>query len=139
MRVSKLIESDYSNILCKWWKDWRWLAAPSKDALPDDGTGGLIVYDGDTPVCAGFLYISNSKVCHISWIISNFNYKDRLKRKEALTLLIDSLSVIGFELGYKYCYINFNTEHLVNVCEDLGFSKNSVSKEMIKVWGKRQE
>ena len=28
----------------------------TKDFLPDNGKGGLIVYDDKTPVCAGFIY-----------------------------------------------------------------------------------
>lgn len=42
MEVRNLIHSDYDEILVKWWKDWRWVA-PSRDFLPDDGNGGLIV------------------------------------------------------------------------------------------------
>ena len=48
--VRQLNESDYDDILVKWWNDWAW-AAPQRDFLPENGTGGLIVFDGDEPVC----------------------------------------------------------------------------------------
>jgi hypothetical protein len=86
--IRQLNKYDYNSILIDWWKDWRW-EAPPKDFLPDDGSGGYIVYDGDIPVCAGFIYITNSKVGWCDWIISNFNYKDRKKRKKALVELIN--------------------------------------------------
>ena len=49
-----LIESDYEDILLGWWRSWGF-SAPPKDFLPDNGTGGIMVLDGDIPVCAGLL------------------------------------------------------------------------------------
>ena len=72
--IRELNETDYESILVGWWKDWRW-TPPPKDFLPDGGKGGFIVYDGDIPVCAGYIYITNSKVGWCDWIISNINYK----------------------------------------------------------------
>ena len=53
LSIEPLQEGDYEDILCKWWKDWRW-TPPSKDFLPENGTGGFMVFDSGTPVCAGF-------------------------------------------------------------------------------------
>ena len=78
--IRKLNSLDYDSILVKWWKDWRW-TAPPKDFLPENGEGGFIVYDNDIPVCAGYIYMTNSKVGWCDWIISNFEYKNKKKRK----------------------------------------------------------
>lgn len=65
----KLIEDrDYENILVNWWNDWGW-TPPNKDFLPENGKGGIIIYDQKTPVCAGFIYTTNSSVAWIDWII----------------------------------------------------------------------
>ena len=72
--IEPLQEGDYENILCKWWKDWRW-TPPSKEFLPDNGLGGFMVYDDGVPVCAGFMYRTNSKAVWCDWIISNIEYK----------------------------------------------------------------
>ena len=69
LNVKVLKEEDYDNILVNWWKDWRW-TPPSKDFLPDNGKGGYMVYEDDTPICAGFMYLTNSKVVWCDWIIS---------------------------------------------------------------------
>ena len=50
LNIKPLSDSDYDNILCGWWKDWKW-TAPAKDFLPDMG---YMVYYNDEPICAGF-------------------------------------------------------------------------------------
>jgi len=103
LTIQRLTESDYDNILIGWWHDWEW-TPPQQDFLPDNGAGGMIVYDGETPVCAGFIYVTNSKVVWVDWIISNKNYTDREGRRLALRLLIESLTNISINSGSKYIY-----------------------------------
>jgi hypothetical protein len=139
MNIRKLISSDYDEILVGWWKDWRWKNPPSRDILPDNGESGYIVYDRDTPVVAGFVYTSNSSLTYISWIVSNFRYKDRDGRREAMLTLLKGLGEYSRSTGAKYCYINFDNKFLIEVCESLGFIKGSVTQEMIKIWDHRQQ
>ena len=139
MNIRKLNKSDYHDILLGWWKDWGWETPPELDILPDEGESGVIVYQGDTPVCAGFIYTSNASLCWISWIVSNKQYRDREKRKESIKMLIETLSITGKKLGAKYCYINFSNNHLVKPSEELGFVKGSVTQEMLKIWEQQQE
>ena len=81
--LRKLNSTDYEDILVGWWKDWEW-TAPPKDFLPENGEGGVIIFDEEVPVCAGFMYATNSKVAWIEFVISNKNY-DR-KRNQILGL-----------------------------------------------------
>ena len=119
--------------LCKWWKDWRW-TPPAKDFLPEEGMGGFMVYDGDTPICAGFMYITNSKATWCDWIISNMQYKDRQKRKEALELLIQTISDKAEGLGKKYIYALIKNKPLINVYKKIGFIEGATyTHEMIKI------
>ena len=132
LNIKPLQEGDYENILCKWWKDWRW-TPPSKDFLPDNGEGGWIVYDNDMPVCAGFMYLTNSKAVWCDWIISNFEYKDRQKRKEALELLVHTISLTAEDLGKKYIYALIKNKPLVNVYKKVGFIEgDAYTHELIK-------
>ena len=134
MEIRKLNKYDYHDILLEWWKDWGWKTPPKLDILPDEGESGVIVYQGDTPVCAGFIYTSNASLCWISWIVSNKQYRDRSKRKESIKALIETLSIVGKNLGAKYCYVNFDSPHLVKPSEELGFIKGSITQEMFKIW-----
>ena len=127
-----LKKDDYDNTLLEWWKEWGW-EAPTKDFLPDNGKGGLIVLDGVTPVCAGFIYVTNSKVAWVDWIISNKNYRKYPERKEALKTLIQSLTNICKDLGKKYTYALLRHEGLIKTYEELGYTQgDSYTKEMIK-------
>lgn len=130
--IRQLNKYDYNSILIDWWKDWRW-EAPPKDFLPDDGSGGFIVYDGDIPVCAGFIYVTNSKVGWCDWIISNLNYKDREKRKKALVELINTLTHTLKLSGCKYSYALLKSNSLIDIYKDNGYIEgDNYNKEMIK-------
>lgn len=133
LTINRLSESDYDNVLVKWWEDWKW-TAPAKDFLPDNGMGGLIVYDGETPVCAGFMYATNSSACWVDWIISNKDYTDKEGRKLALRLLIETLTNAATLSGSKYIYALIKNQHLTKVYEELGYIKgDSYTSEMIKI------
>jgi hypothetical protein len=133
MEIRNLYDTDYENILVEWWKQWNW-EPPAKDFLPDDGKGGVIVYDGDTPICAGFIYITNSKVAWVDWIISNKEYRIKDKRREAIKLLIESLTNICKNTGSKYGYALIKNRSLIKTYEDLGWSKGEgYTSEMIKI------
>lgn len=132
LNIRPLIAEDYDKILCEWWKDWRW-TPPSKDFLPDDGKGGFIVLDSEVPVCAGFMYETNSKAVWCDWIISNIKYKDREKRKEALSLLVKTISETAESMGKKYIYALIKNKPLINVYKKQGFVEgSSYSHELIK-------
>jgi hypothetical protein len=131
--IRPLGETDYEDILVGWWKDWKW-TPPPKDFLPSDGKGGVMVLDNDIPVCAGFVYMTNSKVAWVDWIISNREYKKKPQRKEALDLLITTLTNICKDTGNKYCYALIKNKSLIKTYETLGYtSADNYTQEMIKV------
>lgn len=126
-----LNESDYDDTLVKWWKDWRW-TPPPRDMLPQDGVCGIMVSKGNIDVCAGFIYLTNSKTAWVEYIISNFEYKEK-DRKEAIELLIETLSLIAKDKGCKYIYTSLKNELLIKGYERCGYVKGSTNcTEMIK-------
>ena len=131
--IRELNESDYDNILVAWWKQWGW-EPPQRDFLPDNGKGGIIVYDQDTPICAGFMYITNSKVAWVDWIISNKEYTKKPHRKDAIKLLVSTLTEICKNTGSKYVYALIKSRHLIETYEQLGYIKGDrYTSEMIKL------
>jgi hypothetical protein len=132
LTIRALSESDYQGILVGWWNDWGW-TPPAVDFLPQGGTGGLMVMDGEEPVCAGFLYVTNSSVAWVDWIVSSKTYRKKPQRKQALDLLINSLTDIGGDTGHKYIYALIKHPGLIETYENLGFIKgDSYTSEMIK-------
>jgi len=133
LHIRELNETDYDDILVGWWNQWGW-KSPEKDFLPNNGKGGVIVFDGDTPVCAGFMYLTNSKVAWVDWIISNKEYTKKPQRKDAIKLLVSSLTDICKKAGSKYSYALIKTQSLIEMYESLGYIKgDSYTGEMIKV------
>jgi|TARA_R110000803_G_scaffold105384_2_gene173587 hypothetical protein len=129
LNIKPLGSDDYDDILVQWWKDWRW-TPPKKDFLPEMG---YMVYYNDEPICAAYLYITNSKVVLLEFIISNFKFKDKLIRKEALLMLIQTVTSLAEGLGKKYVYSLLKSKSLIEIYSDLGFVKGDTnSQEMLK-------
>jgi len=131
MYIRKLEANDYEDILVKWWKDWGGVP-PVKDFLPEDGEGGFIVYEDNTPICSGFIYVTNSSVAWVDWIVSNREYRKKPNRAQAIDLLIDTLNNVAKVTGCKYIYAHNNNTHLINRFTSNGYLKGSKSTELIK-------
>ena len=58
LNIKPLSDSDYDNILCGWWKDWKW-TAPAKDFLPSTGEmfGITNLYNPETNIKAGIKFL----------------------------------------------------------------------------------
>jgi hypothetical protein len=131
-QIRPLTDEDYDNILLNWWKDWKW-TAPIKDFLPDNGKGGIIVFDGETPICAGFLYATNSKVAWIDWIISSKTYRKKPERQNAIGLLIETLTNIAKQTGHSFGYALIKHQGLIETYQKIGYvSSGQYNTEMIK-------
>lgn len=124
LEVRLLAEDDYERYLVKWWKDWRW-TAPSKDFLPGDGTGGIMISKEGLPIVAGFIYLTNSKVAWSEWIISNFEVKDKALREEAILFCISELTRIAEECGAKYVYTVVKNQNLKKHYKKIGYQDGS--------------
>lgn len=133
LEIRALIDSDYDDFLCEWWSKWKW-DAPAKDFLPDNGKGGFVVTDEGVPICAGFLYITNSKVSWVDWIISNPDYRKKPHRKQAMILLIDTLTNVSKNLGNRYVYALIKHPSLIETYKQVGYVKgDTYQSEMIKL------
>lgn len=131
MTTRIVTEDDYNNILCGWWKDWRWTPPPF-DFLPK--TGVIVSKDG-IDVCAGFIYFTNSKVAWLEFIVSNFNYKEK-DRGEIINFTINILSELAKDNGFDYLYASLKNKSLIERYKQNGFKQgDSNCQEMIKkVW-----
>ena len=129
--IRKLNPSDYDDVLVGWWNDWDW-QAPPKDFLPENGEGGLMVFHDKKPICAGFMYVTNSKVNWVDWIISDKKIKNKKLRHEAVKFLVSTLTDICSKSG-GFIYALLRHEGLIKTYEDLGYIKgDSYTHEMIK-------
>ena len=130
MQIRQLTHIDYPT-LCGWWTQWKW-TPPSREFLPENGTGGfLISSEDDIPVAAGFMYLTNSKVAWIEFIVSNPKYKGK-DRAELIQKLIKHLAGQCYALGYDYIYTSTKNAALIKKFESAGFTKGTVgSTELV--------
>jgi len=122
LKVRALQESDWDT-LQSWWKWWRWPEV-SKEVLPMNGIGGLMVYKEDIPIATGFLYLSNSKVAWLDWVISNPKYKEK-DRKESIELLISSLEDVARQQDYSVIISITRSKPLIDTHKKLGYTIDS--------------
>ncbi len=131
----KLLSFGDYETLCEWGEYWRF-PLPPKDFLPHSGIlfNGILVYREEQELCAGFIYETNSAVCWMEYIISNPYVRDRDLRKECINYLIDCLSEMARNKGFKYIFTTVKNENLINKYIDNGFVEGTKgSTEMIKI------
>ena len=125
-----LIEDDYA-LLCEWWKEWEW-TPPPKDFLPQDGRGGILVLNDEDPVCAGFVYFTNSKVAWIEFIISDRKYRGE-NRVDAIQVLLQVLELEAKAGGAEYIYTTTKNSALEKTYVEHGYTIGALgTNEYIK-------
>tara|TARA_R100001463_G_scaffold22761_1_gene54688 strand:+ start:99 stop:509 length:411 start_codon:yes stop_codon:yes gene_type:complete len=130
LKFRRLNTKDYKT-LCSWWKWWRWTPVEQK-SLPDNGTGGFMIYKDNVEICAGFVYTTNSDLCHVEWIISNNEVKDKNIRSEAIEMLINTLLAYAKSLGFKIAFTYLLNKNLEKKYKNCGFVHSCNPIEMIK-------
>jgi hypothetical protein len=67
------------------------------------------------------------------WIVSNFEYKNKQGRKEAIELLINTIADLAQELDNSFVYALIKNKPLINSYKKAGFVEaSSYTTEMIK-------
>ena len=132
MEARYLRTKDYSK-LKGWWEKWKWTPIPQQ-SLPDNGKGGIMVYDENNDICAGFLYLTNSDMGWIEFIISNPEVKEKSIRKDALVYLIENLSKLAKDSGVRVIFISVQNKGLEQRYIDAGFIQTDKSvNNLVKI------
>jgi hypothetical protein len=131
MKLRTLTEQDWDT-LCNWWEAWPKWVNPPKSFLPDNGKGGFMVEKEGKPICAGFIYLTNSDAVLLEWIVSDPEYREN-DRKDALELLITGAEAACKEIGKKHMFTIGRNRHLIDTHKKLGWSVDpDPSHEIIK-------
>jgi GNAT superfamily N-acetyltransferase len=130
MIVVPMRDGDYESLLTPWWRDWGWVP-PAKDYLPNTG---FVLYDEDTPVCAAFLYMTNSKVAWIEWLVSNKSYRKKPGRREGILFLLSYMIEVAKQSGYTYITAIAENQHAINIYETLGFISDKGKSQTLILW-----
>lgn len=119
LKLRSLQESDWETMQA-WWKAWGWPEV-TKDLMPLEGLGGLIVEKDDKPIASGFLYLTNAKVAWTEWIVSDPEYRSE-DRIDALKMLVQGLENVAISAGYKIILSVGRNKGLLNIHKELGYT-----------------
>ena len=130
MNIRYLNKDDYETI-ASWWKWWRWPVLP-RETLPDNGESGYMIEKNGIPIVSGFLYLTNSSVVLLEWIVSNPEYRQG-DRKDAIELLINESEKFCKNMGITFIFSIGRSKHLMDTHEKLGWHVDKKpSHEIIK-------
>lgn len=130
LQIRTLKESDWETMQF-WWKAWGWPEV-TKELMPLEGLGGLMVEKDGVAIASGFLYLTNSKVAWTEWIVSDPEYRQE-DRAKALTMLVSGLEEIAISAGYKIILSVGRNKGLLNIHKELGYTvDDSPSYEISK-------
>lgn len=101
------------------WFKARNFPAPDPDHLPQNG---CVVYAGPKPVCAGFLFQTNTPVAVMAHLIADKSV-EKEERSRALDYLILHLQWAARDLGFRSVMCSSNIQPAKDRFERLGFEK----------------
>lgn len=107
---------DHYSTLSKWWNHYDF-SPPPVHSLPKTG---VVIYNSETPICAGFLYKTDSSISWMEFIVANPKSDKRL-RSEALDVLINCLTYVAKENGFKIIFTSSDLPKLIERKQKHGF------------------
>ena len=84
---------------------------------------GMIISEGETDICAAFLWLTDSKIAIMEMFISNPDVRGPV-RNEALDVLVTSLKSTARRLGYGAVYTTTDHKHVIHRLEKDGFHRS---------------
>lgn len=113
----------FYEIAKKWWEEREWFVPPPERL----STLGVMAYYEDKPICAGWIYQTDSSMAVIGFIIAD-DSRGR-KKKEVLAYLITTLEEFAKNLGFETVFMPMEAESVSRMAQ----------KELNYVGGKTNE
>lgn len=112
----------HRSYLESYWKEYGWPVVP-EEILPKIG---LVVQNSNNiPLCAGFIYRTDSIMCLFEWIIADPKLDKELRAK-ALILLITKVKDVIVKLGFKHIITQTKNKGLIDKLKNSGFKETDV-------------
>ena len=116
IRLIKL--EDYSE-LEKWWKlyELQGIVIPKKSRLPNNGLGGFVVEKENKLIASAFLYLTNSTLGYVDYLIADPNYREE-DRQQVLLDLASMVTSVAIENGCDAVWAYTCNQKLVDMAVD---------------------
>ena len=116
MDVRQFKVEDHQEI-AEWWRKREWDVIPL-EALPVTG----VVFEGDTNICAAWLYTTGTAFGWLEWIVTNPEAGLK-QRGEAVPKAIEALKGMALACGVKLIFNGSKSGGLIKSMEKQGFQK----------------
>ena len=115
IRLIKL--EDYSE-LEKWWKlyELQGIVIPKKSRLPNNGLGGFVVEKENKLIASAFLYLTNSTLGYVDYLIADPNYREE-DRQQVLLDLASMVTSVAIENGCDAVWAYTCNQKLVDMSQ----------------------
>lgn len=113
---------DY-DVVKQWWHDWAWIPEPTPNMLSQNG---LIVFEDDKPLAAGFVYQTDSVICWVEHIVTDKDIP-KFVRAKAVQLLIKKLTEKAEDLGFIVAMVSLEHKGLIKMFENNDFIKTDTN------------
>lgn len=117
--IRNVTVEDYTTLI-KWWESYEDVEVPDSGLLPNNGLGGFVVEKEGKIRAAAYLYLTNSDIGYVDFLISDPNYKNR-DRYEMIIDLINVCSEVAIEEGCRVVWAMTTYDGVVKRCKDLGY------------------
>lgn len=132
IEILQLTEQDYP-IISKWWEEYHHSPFMPQSCLPDNGTGGLMIYKDKNPIGCGFVYRTNSSIAWVEYVVFNKSYRGE-DRNDLLLELIKQLEYFAKINGSTVCFTTTASESLIDKYKQNGWNGDEQpSYEFIKI------
>jgi hypothetical protein len=112
-----IAETHYPSVK-EWWLTQDWSVIP----LSHLSKNGVIVFDGDLPIVAGWLFETDSAFCLMEFIVANPGVRGP-KRDEAIALLFETLKKMAKVRGFKSVFTMSKNDSLSRRLKSSGFNE----------------
>ena len=120
----RLIKLDDYPELEKWWKlhEKYGVIIPRKELLPNKGLGGFVVEKNGRLIASAFLYLTNSALGYVDYLIADPTYRED-DRHEILLDLAARVTSVAIENGCDTVWAMTVNEKMVDMAEKAGTFK----------------
>ena len=115
----RFIKSDDFAHLIKWWKHYDHCEVPTVDLLPNYGMDGYVVEKNGKPIMAAFMYLTNSAIGYLDYLVRDPDYNEKDKNN----MLWDLQEACGKYLLSRGCTMVWGMtsyETIANMAEKIG-------------------
>jgi hypothetical protein len=113
------IKAEDFTLFTSWWESYDHTKVPTSDLLPNGGLGGLVVEKNGEVIAANFMYLTNSKMGYLDFLISNPKYENKDKYMMIMKLQ-EACTKVLLQQGCRIVWGMTSYDHLADMAEKMG-------------------